>query len=195
MASHRAIAATSRAILGLVEEHCPRAALINPDFKLYHPLHFATPMSEGFSLCLYRLAVNTGLRNRPPRRTPEGRCYQPSLPVDLHYLLTPWAADPERQQRLLGWSARFFEDMAVLPAGVLNRHLRETETFRAGESVEIASDPLPLGDHLNLWDKLKPQLQPSLTYVARVVLIDSEVEITEAGPVQTRQFDMGALVS
>lgn len=195
MASINAAAAVSRAILGLIEEHCPRQLLTNPKFDLYQAASFESPMAEGYSLYLYRIEVGGGSRNRPPRRDEEGGQFRPSLPVDLHYLLTPWASDPEVQQRLLGWTVRFMEDRAVLPAGFLNHYVRETDTFRRGETVEILSDPLALADYLNLWDKLKPKMQTSLPYVVRTVLIDSDAEMPSGAPVQTREFDTGEVAA
>lgn len=50
MANYKAIEATSKAILGLIEEHCPRSETISPEFKLYHAEDFERHMSEGFSL-------------------------------------------------------------------------------------------------------------------------------------------------
>ena len=73
MATYNALAAVSRALLGLIEEHCPSALLINPEFKLYHAPDFDRPMSEGFSLFLYRVSINASVRNLPPRRTADGR--------------------------------------------------------------------------------------------------------------------------
>jgi hypothetical protein len=195
MSSFNAVAAVSRCILGLIEDHCPRALLLNPEFKLYHASDFERPRPEGFSLCLWRVAVNGSQRNRPPRRAADGRRYRPSLPLDLHYLLTPWAADAERQQRMLGWSMRFLEDLGSLPAGLLNHYVQETDTFRADEAVDLICDPLSLQDHVNLWDKLKPRMQTSMTYVARVLLIDSTIEMTEHGAVQTRELRAGEVVT
>lgn len=196
MATYNAIAAVSRALLGLIEDHCPRALLINPEFKLYHAADFEHPMAEGFSLYLYRVSINTARRNFPPRREADGRHrYRPSIPVDLHYLLTAWAADPERQQRMLGWSMRFLEDLGTLPAGLLNHKVDEPNTFRSDEAVDIVCDPLALQDYLTLWDKLKPKMQTSLTYVVRMVLIDSTIASPEFEPVQTRTLDAGELVA
>jgi len=191
MATYNAFAAVSRAILGLIEEHCPSSLLLNPEFKLYHAVDYEHPMSEGFSLCLYHISINASRRNFPPRRAPDGRRYRPSLPADLHYLLTPWAVDPERQQRMLGWTMRFLEDFGVLPAGVLNSYMKEQDTFRPDEAVEIVCDPLALQDYLNLWDKLKPKKQASMTYVVRMVLLDSFTEFPDFKPVQTRELQAG----
>jgi hypothetical protein len=42
---------------------------------------------------------------------------------------------------------------------------------------------------MSLWDKLKPKVQTAMTYTARMVLLDSDVTISESKPVETRQFD------
>ena len=114
---------------------------------------------------------------------------KPSLPLDLHYLLTPWGAIPETQQRLLAWALRQMEDTPVLVPAQLNRYLRAPDVFREDEAVEIVADPLSLADFVSVWDKLKPQFQASMTYVARMVLIDSDQSLTEGPPVRTREFD------
>lgn len=191
MASWNAIAATTRAILGLLEDAYPRE-FGKLAFAPAHISDFAGDKvpPDGFTLCLYRVGVNGNLRNLPPRLEPDGARYKPSLPLDLQYLLTPWAGDVEKQQRLLGWAMRHLEDNAVLPAGLLNRFLNEPDVFRHGETVELVLEPLSLGDFTNLWDKLKPRLQTSATYMARMVFIDSAIDLREGPPVHTRVFDM-----
>ena len=52
------------------------------------------------------------------------------------------------------------------------------------------SDPLALADFTNLWDKLKPRMQTSVTYIARMLLIDSDIDLREGPAVQTRVFKM-----
>ncbi len=192
MATWNAIAATSRAILGLLEDAYPRERFGRLVFAPFHVNDYTgeKPVPDGFTLCLYRVGVNGTLRNLPPRAGPDGIRYRPSLPLDLHYLLTPWAVDVEKQQRLLGWSMRQIEDAAILPAGLLNRYLQEPDVFRSDETVELVSDPLALADFTNVWDKLKPRMQTSMTYVARMVLIDSDIDLREGPLVQTRKFDM-----
>ena len=194
MATWRAISTVGRALLGLIEDHYPSAELIAPEFKLVHPASFEKPQKEGFSICLYRVAINATLRNLPPRRGADGRRYRPSLPLDLQLLLTPWADDAERQMRLIGWTMRFFEDLPILPAAVLNSYAAEPGTFHDEEAVELVFDPLAIADYLALWDKLKPKMQTSLTYTVRMLVIDSEIEWAEGRPAQTRDLRYGDLV-
>jgi hypothetical protein len=191
MATWNAIAATTRAVLGLLEDSYPRE-FGKLAFTPAHLSEFAGDKvpADGFTLCLYRVSINGSVRNLPPRIAPTGVKYRPSLPVDLQYLLTPWAADVEKQQRLLGWSMRALEDNTILPSGLLNRFLKEPDVFRPEETVELFFEPLSLTDFTNVWDKLKPRLQTSATYVARMVLIESDIELREGPAVLTRVFDV-----
>jgi hypothetical protein len=190
LASYHAISATSRAIIGLLEDACPKTEFDKAEFKLYQASNYENPIAEGISVLLYRVTVNTTLRNLPPRVAPDGTRYRPSLPLDLQYLLTAWAADTERQQRLLGWAMRTLEDTTILPAAILNKYIDMPDTFRPEEAVELVCDSLSVQDLTAVWDKLKPKYQTSVTYVARMISIDSEIKLTEAELVQTRGFDM-----
>ena len=192
MAKHQAIAATSTALAGLIRDRYPREEFgAGLEVDLYQTRNFETPMQDGFSIYLYRVAVNGAARNLPLRRSPDGRRFRPSLPLDLYYMITPWAQDVERQHRMLGWVMRLMEDQGVLSAGHLNHYMPETDTFLPNEGLEIICEPLTLTDYLTLWDRLRPRLPPSATYALRMVLIDSDVHVPDGAPVQTRRLDMG----
>lgn len=191
MATWNAIAATTSALVGLLDDAYPREfgkLTVAPA----HASDFTGDKSipDGFTVCLYRVSINGSLRNLPPRTGPDGARYRPSLPVDLQYLITPWAGNVEKQQRLLGWGLRHLEDNPILPAGLLNRYLSEPDVFRPEETVELVFESLSLPDFTNIWDKVKPRLQTSALYVARMVLIDSDIHLSEGPPVQTRVFEM-----
>ena len=194
MASFNAIAAVSRAILHVLETNSAQTDFGKLDFEIYDINKFESPMDQGFSLYLWRVTPSTTRRSLPPRREPDGRTFRPPLPVDLHFLLTPWAKDAEQQQRMLGWAMRQLEDVVVLPAGILN-HRAQPDTFGPHETVEIFCDAPALGDFLNLWDKLKTTLQTSVTYQARNVAIDSQLLWPEYALVQKRESQAGAVLS
>jgi hypothetical protein len=194
VATYHAIAATSLAILGLLERACPKPEFDGAQFALYRVNDFQNPMDEGISLYLYRVS-NSSRRNLPPRLGPQGQHYRPPLPLDLYYLLTTWGKTAAKQQRLLGWCMRELEDTAILPSGLLNHYVPESETFRPDESVELVFDPLSLQDMANLWEPLKPHLQASATYVARMLAIESTVEVSDGRAVQTRVFDFAKRVN
>jgi hypothetical protein len=194
MANYLAIAAVARTLLRLIEQQCPRDEFTSiPQFHLYQSHDFGnTVIAEGFSLMLYRVTVN-GARNPTPRMGPDGQRRQPALPLDLHFMLTPWAGEAERQLRLLGWAMRFIGDNAIIPANVLNHSLtqRERPAFQFDESVELFCDPPSLADYLGLWDKYKSRWQTSVTYVARAVMIESDLTVRDEEWVRTRDMRYG----
>jgi hypothetical protein len=190
VASYHAIAATSRAILGLLESSCPKPEFEGAQFEIYQSKDFEKPMAEGISLYLYRIA-NSSRRNLPPRVGQRGEQYRPPLPVDLYFMITAWGRTAEKQQFLLGWLVSEMNDTPILPAALLNHYLPqpEGEIFHKDEEVTLTFEPLSLQDMANLWEPLKPNLQASATYVARMVAIDSRVIVPDSLPVQTREFD------
>ncbi len=191
MATYRAVAAVSRAMLKLLEDGCPRGEFPNAQFELHQALDFQKgPLAEGVSLFLYRIAINGTRRARPGRVEPDGRRFRPALPLDLCYALCAWGRTVDVQQRLLGYAVRALDDSPILPSGLLNQHGPEPRTFGAQEAVELVCDPLTVQDLQVVWDLLKPNVPLLMTYVARLVPIDSEVAITEGPLVQVRAFDV-----
>jgi hypothetical protein len=191
LGTFQAIAATGQAMLGLLSDAVPRDQFPNAQFELYQMSNFQQPMEEGISLFLYRIAANQSRRNLPPTVGPDGRRFRPPIPVDLYYIATAWAPSAVRQQRLLGWAIRMFEDVPILPTGLLNNYGPEPEIFQQGETVEIILDSLNLQDLNNFWGVSKASLQLSVGYVARMLHIQSSMPITEYAEVQTREFGVG----
>jgi hypothetical protein len=185
MASYRAISAISKALVGLLKESAsPVSDFSNSQFILYQASNFQTPITEGISVYLYRTCISTIRRNYPAKVAPDGRKKRPPLPVDLFYLVTPWAQTPDMEHLLLGWTMRTLEDHAVLPSTLLNQYT--PETFGLDETVEIVGEQLSIQDHTNLWEVARHHVQVSVAYVARVVPIES-TEYEDAAPmVQTR---------
>lgn len=196
MANYRAIAATSSALEGLIRDLYPRDEFgAGLQVSLYQTRDFEDPMTEGFSVYLYRVAINGAVRNLTLRRSPDGRRMRPSLPLDLHYMITPWSQDVQLQQRMLGWVMRQMEDVSVLSAGHLNHYMPQADTFAPNEGIELVCDPLSLSDYLTLWDRLRPRLPASATYTLRMVMIDSELRLDDSALVQSRRFDVREVLS
>jgi hypothetical protein len=194
MANHVAIAAASATLLNLLRDNYPSAAFGGGslDVQLYQASNFASPMTEGIAICLWRVTPNANRRATGPRTDIHGRRFKPSLPVDLHYLLVPYAAQAERQQRLLGWMLRAMEDFGPLVASQLNHFLAESEIFAEAETVDLVLDQLAVPDQLTLWDRIKV-MPPCANYLMRMVMIDAERPIDEFPIVTERNFDMGVM--
>jgi hypothetical protein len=187
MATYPAIAATSEPILGLLQSAAVGSEFDGVTFDHYQSGDFESPMTAGVSLDLYRVSVSPN-RNLPPRLGRDGRRYRPPLPLDLHYLVIAWADDAIKQQRLLGFAVRTLEDTPILPAGVLNQHGPEPDVFRPEETVELVWEALSVQDISEIWDVAQTKEQPSATYVARMVEIESPVLVPDSGTVQTREL-------
>jgi hypothetical protein len=189
VAKAQAIAVTGQTVLGLLADNIPKSEFANARFELYQTANFSAPMEEGISLFLYRVEINSALRNLPAKTGLDGITRRPPLPLDLYYLLTVWAKDAVKQQRILGWSLRTLEDAPVLSSARLNHFGTETDVFEPNETVEIIFQGLSLQDLSNLWSAFKVSLPVSVAFIARVVGIDSTIPAQETVPVQTRQID------
>ena len=200
MANFNAIGAVSTTLTNLIKDNYSSEFATTPDLHLWQTNDFKTAMAkkdvDSFSVYLYRVAINGSVRNSSSKRTPDGHRFRPSLPLDLYYLITPWVTDSERQHRMLGWLMRMLEDVGTLSSSHLNHNQYSvgTNTFLATESIDIVCDPLALNDYFTIWDRLGA-LPLSITYVLRMVMIDSTVSIDDGKLVQTRSFDMGKVVT
>ena len=200
MANFNAIGAVSTTLTNLIKDNYSSEFATTPDLHLWQTNDFKTAMAkkdvDSFSVYLYRVAINGSVRNSSSKRTPDGHRFRPSLPLDLYYLITPWVTDSERQHRMLGWLMRMLEDVGTLSSSHLNHNQYSvgTNTFLATESIDIVCDPLELNDYFTIWDRLGA-LPLSITYVLRMVMIDSTVSIDDGKLVQTRSFDMGKVVT
>jgi len=145
MATANAIAAMGQAIPSLIAGRVPRDEFPAAQFDLYQAKDFQAPMEEGISLYLYRITPAGEIRNYPPRVAPDGRRYKQVLPINLHYLLSSWAREAAKQQRLLGWAMRTLED-SDSSAGLLNLRGPEHDTFRRAETVDITMDTISIYD-------------------------------------------------
>jgi hypothetical protein len=195
MADFHAIAVTALALRGLLTNACPRdkdRGFPGAEFRVFSAADFQPPvrLTVGGSIYLHRVAFNVSRRNLPPRTALDGTRYRPPTPVDAHFLITAWGSSPDEQQSMLGWIIRTLHDTPVLPAGLLNRFAAHWgEVFHGNEAVEIVGEILSFQDMLNIWEISKHNQQPSVSYVARMLFLDSEIELTEGAPVQTRGFD------
>ena len=190
MATHQAIAAVSLALKGLLDRALPKDEFPDAAIELLQPGDYATGMAEGVSLLLYRVAINHTQRNLPPRNALDGTRFRPPLPVDLHYLLSAWSDDADTQQSLLGWAMRALEDTPILPGNLINPFMPAESVFRADESVELICDALPQEQWLVLFDRFAPALCASMTYVVRMVQIDSDKLMPDAERVRQRTFEI-----
>ena len=190
MATHQAIAAVSLALKGLLDRGLPKEEFPDAKVELLRPADFAGGMAEGISLLLFLVGIDGPQRHLPSPIAADGMRFRPPLPIDLHYLLSAWADDADIQQSLLAWAMRLMEDTPQLAGNLINPFMPAKPVFRADESVELICDPLPQEAWLALFDRFAPALSASLTYVVRMVHIDSDKPMPDAERVRQRTFDV-----
>jgi len=187
MAGYPAIAAAGQAIIGLLSAAAPGTEFATASFLLASSADLQKAPSEKpiATLYLYRVVVNTTRRNLPSRRDADGRLRHPAIPVDLHYLLVAWSKDAVTQHRLLGWCIRTLQDTPTLGAGFLNQYGPDTDVFRSDETIELIWETLTRQEMADAWEVAKANQQPSASYIARIIEIESRVDVHEYPPVQT----------
>jgi hypothetical protein len=187
MATNKAIAATSAAIVGLLADAQRDPTLPGFTVNLYQAEQLQKP-AEGVvvSVYLYRVNLSVTRRDRGLRTTPDGT-YLASIPLDLHYLVTPWSSEADTAHRLMGWAVSVLNDTPVIPTTLLN-DFPDSDVFGQNEQVELVWEPLSLQDLYDVWQVATQQAAPSASYVAREVMIDSRVKVEDGKLVGTREF-------
>lgn len=193
MASIEAIAGVTQGMISLLEG-ARSGAFQAVTISAYRTSDFApvTPTTpDAISVYLYRVAVSTGQRNLAPRIDAAGRRLRPALPVDLHFLVTAWSGNILRQQVLLAWAMRVLEDHPVIPPALLR--VGTASPFRPDESVDLVAVPLSMVEQVAIWEFNKAVMQPSVTYAARMVGLESELEPGVDTPVRVRRLVAGGV--
>lgn len=193
MATTDAIAATTDAIRALLDGAAKESpAFSNVAISIYQSddlqQALAAKTDATISVFLHRISVSPNRRNVPIRTGPHGERYRPPIPVDLYYLVIAWASDARTSQRLLGWAVRVLEDTPVLPSALLNDNGWDG-TFYPDETVELTWAPLSMQEEYDMWQIAQQNQQPSASYVARTVAIESRRILPEYGLVQTTEWD------
>jgi hypothetical protein len=120
--------------------------------------------------------------------------HPPLLPLDLHYLVTPYSADldEEEEHRLLATAMRVLHDNAILSPEFIRLStqvpgpLAESDLHLQIERVRLTYQSLPLEELSKLWTAFQTPLRTSAAYVASVVLIESALPRRRPLPVLTR---------
>lgn len=143
------------------------------------------------NLFLYKLHENTRLRQQGPQwdilRNGDGTATRRRYParIDLHYLITAWATEPDDEHRLLGRSLVALLRQPYLPDDLLPESLRD-QSFPI--PIEVAlPDTLP--NEPDLWGVLDNEHRPGIVCVVTIAL-DPYRPIT-APLVRTRELRVG----
>jgi hypothetical protein len=146
---------TTKAMLVRTEDLDPK----NSDAQIPKP---------GLSIFLYRVDFNKTMRaGWSAVGHLDGKSH---LPVDLHFLLTPWASDAESELLILGRAMQAIEAMPNLSGPLLPT----AGGFAPNETVQLILEDVPTDSLMRTFDSLQADYKLSVPYIARVVRIDSQ---------------------
>lgn len=156
-------------------------------FELTSSGQLAGDISETthITLYLYRIMVNE--HSRQTRRSAAPTDTFVPLGLDLHYLLTAWAANPLDEQVTLAWAIRQLHQCPVLDASSLSPEAG----WGSDEVIQIIPAELTTEDVMRIWDALDPAYRISVSYVARVVRLDPDQDTGPLPPVVAARFAYG----
>jgi hypothetical protein len=158
-------------------------------FRLVSSSEMAAPDEDGalLSLFLYRVTMNEHLRNvgRP------GRPSSGALPLslDLHYLMSVWAASALAEQTILAWAMHELHRHPVLDASSLSPEA----AWAADEVIQLVPAELSNEDVMRIWDALDPAYRLSVSYIARMVRIE-DVPLPPGLPVVATRHQYESIV-
>src|SRR5215204_4617997 len=189
MSNPLAIAATTTALRNLIIRGVPDLPNQNVTTKPLDKARTANANSDQINIFLYQTVLNGAWRNMDmPRRTRPGETGQPPLALNLHYLITAFAAgdDDALSHRWLGRAMSTLHDHPVLGAQEIKDALPDNDLHQQIERVRITSQPLTLEELSKLWAAFQTQYRISAAYQVEVVLIESARPARSAPPVLQR---------
>ena len=136
------------------------------------------------TLYLYRITVNEHSRQRIGATA--SLAHPTPLGLDLHFLMSAWAGNARDEQTVLAWAIRQLHMFPILDASSLSPE----GGWGANEVIQVIPAELPTEDLMRIWDALDPPYRLSVSYIARLVRLDPDVQ--GAGrPVVASRFAYG----
>ena len=186
MAGYYAIAAVGKSIERLIAaafaEREPvsgkpsKAALVRTEDMTDTAIKDWIP-AYGLSLMLLRVDFSKTMRAAwSAAGYADGRGY---LALDLHYLITPWAANAEHQQMILGRAMQVLEETPVLSGPLIYVPALPSPAYddepgtSTLDSVQLTLEEISTEALMRTFDSLPCDYRLSVPYVARVVRIDT----------------------
>ena len=131
--------------------------------------------TPALSILLYRVDFNKTMRPAwSSRGSVDGHSY---LPLDLHYLLTPWADNAEDEHQIIGKALQTLETLGALSGPLLY----PSGDWEPGEAVQLYLEDMATDDLMRTFDSLQCDFRMSVPYIARMVMISGSILPRDAG--------------
>lgn len=152
------------------------------NFELVSSGQLAGEQDEGTRITLYLHRITLNEHSRQPAGKSDR-----TLSLDLHYLLTAWAANPLDEQVTMAWAMRQLHLHPLLDVSSLSPEAG----WHRSDSVQVIPSELSNEDVMRIWDALTPAYRLSASYVARVVQLEPDSDLREYAPVVARRLVAG----
>lgn len=210
MSSALAIGAVSAVLRNLLDngivEQLALGAVVNVTATAPDSIQLDVPGDPPqINIFLYHVSPNAAWRNRdlPSRSSVGERIGNPSLALDLHYLITAYGRADFQAEILLGYAMHLLHERSVLDRPAIRRALDPSplditmlpptyQTLTASdladqvETIRITPASLPLDEMSKLWSAIQAHYRPSAAYQVSVVLIDAHRPTVVPLPVLSR---------
>lgn len=93
------------------------------------------------------------------------------LPLDMHFLFTPWGDNAEDEHRILGKAMECVESTPILSGPLL--HPEPAANWSANEAIQLVMEEITTEEVMRTFDSLPTDYKLSIPYIARVVRIDT----------------------
>lgn len=122
----------------------------------------------------------------------EIRCANPSLALDLHYLLTAYGAKDFQSELLLGYVMQLLHEMPVLTSDIIETALKNASAVNTSSvlsqalssvsvsdlaenigQIKISPEFFSMEETSKLWSALQTNYRPSAAYCVSMVVIES----------------------
>jgi Pvc16 N-terminal domain len=120
------------------------------------------------SIFLYRVDFNKTMRAAWAGVTANDGV--PHLPLDLHFLLTPWGDNAESEASILGRAMQCLDASPILSGPLLH----QSGSWEPNDSVHLLMDEISTEAVMRTFDSLAADYRISVPYIARVVRLDSQ---------------------
>jgi hypothetical protein len=179
MASYASIAVASKSIERLInacfaddppiDGYTSRATLVRTEDLVKTGTAFSFPI-PGLTLFFYRVDFNKTMRAAwSAVGSIDGRGH---LPLDLHFLVTPWADNAEHEQRVLGKAMECLETTPIITGPILFPD--PTAQWAPNDAIQIVLEEISTEAVMRTFDSLPIDYKLSVPYIARVVRVDSK---------------------
>jgi hypothetical protein len=136
----------------------------------------ATVPARGVAIFLYRVEVNPVMRAALAHETAyDGQTH---LPIDLHYLLIPFASNAEHEQQIAGRAMQCLDETPTLSGPLLYN----SGDWAPEEAIHVIPEDLGLDQVMRTFDSLEVDFSLCLPYMARVVRLDGASAIAPPAP-------------